>query len=53
MTSAGAWEDVYKRQAEYLREANGYWQGLGSKERLAQKVGDRSYTCLLYTSRCV
>lgn len=30
--------------AEYLREANGYWQGLGSKERLAQKVGDRSYT---------
>lgn len=30
--------------AEYLREANGYWQGLGSKERLAKKLGDRSYT---------
>lgn len=30
--------------AEYLREASGYWQGLGSKERLAQKLGDRSYT---------
>ena len=30
--------------AEYLREASGYWQGLGSKERLAKSWGDRSYT---------
>ena len=44
----GGPDELAARAAElaagYLREASGYWQGLGSKERLARKLGDRSYT---------
>lgn len=36
-------QDAAKTAAEYIKAACGYWQGLGTKERLASVIGDRSY----------